>query len=48
MSIAAAFDRAIDYERHALVQRRVASGLAESIASRGLPPGLQVLESGIL
>ncbi len=46
MNVAAAFDRAADYDRHAVVQRRVAETLAERIAALGLPPAPRVLEVG--
>ncbi len=46
MTVAAAFDRAADYDRHAIVQRRVAETLAERIAALPLPPAPRVLEIG--
>jgi hypothetical protein len=33
MTIAAAFDRAVDYDRHAIVQARVAKRLADRLAT---------------
>ncbi|MBC2670378.1 methyltransferase domain-containing protein [Novosphingobium piscinae] len=44
--IAAAFAAARDYDGHAAVQRRVATGLAVRIAALPLPPAPRVLEIG--
>ncbi|WP_442679904.1 methyltransferase [Sphingomonas sp. ASY06-1R] len=46
MTVAAAFDRAADYDRHAIVQRQVAEGLAARIAGLRLPEGPRLLEIG--
>jgi malonyl-CoA O-methyltransferase len=46
MSIAAAFDRAVEYDRHAIVQRRVADALAGHIAALPLECPANVLEIG--
>lgn len=46
MTVATAFDRAADYDRHAIVQRAVAAALADRIATLSLPPAPQVLEFG--
>ncbi|HET8613598.1 MAG TPA: methyltransferase domain-containing protein [Sphingomonas sp.] len=46
MSIAAAFDRARDYDAHAGVQRAVADALAERILRLPLPERPRVLEIG--
>ncbi len=47
MSVASAFaEAAADYDRHALVQRRVALKLADHIASLALPAAPRVLEIG--
>lgn len=46
MSVAAAFARASDYDRYAIVQRDVACSLAETIRSLNLPPSPRVLELG--
>lgn len=46
MSIAAAFGRAGDYDRHATVQREVAEALAAGIARHTLAPQPRVLEIG--
>jgi malonyl-CoA O-methyltransferase len=45
-AIARAFDRAVDYDRHAGLQRDVAERLAARIATLPLPPRLRVLEIG--
>lgn len=44
--VAAAFDAARDYERHAHVQREIAARLAADIAELSLPVGPSVLELG--
>jgi malonyl-CoA O-methyltransferase len=46
MSIAAAFGRAVDYDRHAIVQARVAERLAEGIAAHAIRPGANIFEIG--
>lgn len=46
MSVAAAFDRAADYDRHAVVQRYVAKTLADQIMALSLPRAPRVLEIG--
>jgi len=46
MKVVAAFDRAVDYDRHALVQARVAERLAEEIAGHPIPAGAHILEIG--
>lgn len=46
MTVAEAFGRATEYDRHALVQRRVVAALAERIAALPLPPRPRVLEVG--
>jgi malonyl-CoA O-methyltransferase len=46
MSIADAFGRAADYDRHAAIQRTVAERLADRIAALSLPPAPRVLEIG--
>lgn len=46
MSVAAAFGKAADYDRHAIVQRQVATALADRIAALPLPPAPRVLEVG--
>ncbi|WP_019831239.1 methyltransferase [Sphingomonas sp. PR090111-T3T-6A] len=46
MSVADAFGRAADYDRHAAVQRSVAGRLAERVAALPLPPAPRVLEIG--
>lgn len=46
MQIANAFHRAHNYDRHAEVQRRVASQLAERILALDLPANARVLEIG--
>jgi malonyl-CoA O-methyltransferase len=46
VNVAAAFDSAVDYDRHALVQRRVAHRLADAIAAHRLPRDPRVLEIG--
>ena len=46
MSIAAAFGRAVDYDRHAIVQARVAERLANDIVACPIRPGADVLEIG--
>lgn len=46
MSVAHAFDRAADYDRHAGLQREVAERLAERIAALPLPLAPRVLEIG--
>jgi malonyl-CoA O-methyltransferase len=46
VQIAAAFDRAGDYDRHAGVQRQVAGQLATYILTLDLPPDARVLELG--
>jgi len=46
MRVAAAFDRAVDYDRHALVQRRVAEDLAATITDMPLPRAPRILEIG--
>jgi malonyl-CoA O-methyltransferase len=46
MSIAAAFDRAGDYDAYAVVQRQAAERLAADIAGRALSPAPRVLEVG--
>ncbi|MDB5737659.1 MAG: hypothetical protein JWO65_1327 [Sphingomonas bacterium] len=45
-TVARAFDRAVDYDRHAGVQRQVAEALAVRIAEQKLPPRPRVLEIG--
>jgi malonyl-CoA O-methyltransferase len=46
MSVVAAFDRAVDYDRHAIVQARVAERLARDIAARPIRPRPRILEIG--
>ncbi|WP_420137471.1 methyltransferase [Sphingomonas sp.] len=46
MKVATAFDRATDYDRHAIVQRHVAAGLADRIATLPLPERPRLLELG--
>jgi len=46
MTVAAAFDRATDYDRHAIVQARVVARLADLLAAQPIGPGAQVLEIG--
>jgi malonyl-CoA O-methyltransferase len=46
MSIAGAFDRAADYDRHASIQARVARRLADRIAAEPLPSPPNILEIG--
>ena len=46
MTVAAAFDRAADYDRHAIVQRHVAAALADGIAALPLGDAPRVLEIG--
>ena len=46
MTAAAAFGRAADYDGHAIVQRRVAERLAETILALPLAPRPRVLEIG--
>lgn len=46
MNVAATFDRAVEYERHAVVQRRVAQDLARTVAAQPIRPGAAVLEIG--
>jgi malonyl-CoA O-methyltransferase len=45
-AVTRAFDRAVDYDRHAGLQRDVAERLATRIAALPLPPGPRVLELG--
>jgi len=46
VSVVAAFDRAADYDRHAVVQQSVAKALADRIVTLPLPPAPRVLEIG--
>jgi malonyl-CoA O-methyltransferase len=45
-AIARAFDRAVDYDRHAMLQSTVAERLADRIADLPLPPNPRLLEIG--
>ena len=46
MTVAQAFGRAVAYDRHAIVQRRVAEELADTIVSLPMPAAPHVLEIG--
>jgi malonyl-CoA O-methyltransferase len=46
MTVAAAFNRAADYDRHAVVQREVAMALADRIVTFPVPLAPRVLEIG--
>ncbi len=46
MRVASAFDKAVQYDRHAPVQRQVADSLAEHIRTLPLPPAPRILEIG--
>lgn len=46
MSVATAFDQAVDYDRHAFIQAHVAERLADRIGAEGLRPPVKILEIG--